>query len=147
MPKILAMFFPTLNKNLMLILCSEYLSWFLWRAIQTLLQLKHNSSALTRLVKISVLLCRIQTCTFSSTNHWTQSDSCIAELPVSLFFSPHICLGSDLLRTQQDTAVYTSFSLIQYYKTQNQIWMQSHYELNLKSKSTKIQMPLNYRMG
>jgi hypothetical protein len=55
-------FSPTYKRNLMLILCAKY---FITHSHDELsLQLKHNSSAFTRLVKTNLLLCRIQICTY-----------------------------------------------------------------------------------
>jgi hypothetical protein len=80
-------FFPILNRNYILILCSKYLSPIFVRAIQILLQLKHNSSALARRVKTNLLRCRFQTCIPMAciTLHQPQSDSRFVVLPVSLF--------------------------------------------------------------
>jgi hypothetical protein len=54
---------------------------FSWQAIQTLLQLKHNSSALARLAKTNLVLWRVQTCTYGqqhspSTTEWLTLQCC-----------------------------------------------------------------------
>jgi hypothetical protein len=63
---------------------------FLWWTIRAPLQLKHSSSALARLVKTSLSLCRCQACTY----RW-QHSSLITEWlmlhSISIFIRPHKC--------------------------------------------------------
>jgi hypothetical protein len=66
---------PTLNKNFTLILCSKCYYPFSWWAVQTLLTLKYNTSAFTRLEKTSLLLHRAYLCMYKwqhlpSTTEW-----------------------------------------------------------------------------